>query len=68
MIRTYSEPYSTIKTKNPSMHIARDGATSKSKVGPSSYEELELKEHAPLATRLIELREGLGPPQTFDVA
>lgn len=45
-----------------------DGATLKNKVGASSYEELELKEHAPLAIRLIELREGLGPAQTFDVA
>lgn len=46
----------------------QDGATLKNKVGASSYEELELKEHAPLAIRLIELREGLGPAQTFDVA
>lgn len=45
-----------------------DGATLKNKVGARSYEELELKEHAPLAIRLIELREGLGPAPTFDVA
>lgn len=45
-----------------------DGATLKNKVGAISYEELELKEHAPLAIRLIELREGLGPAQTFDAA
>lgn len=45
-----------------------DGATLKNKVGASSYDELVLKEHAPLAIRLIELREGLGPDQTFDAA
>lgn len=45
-----------------------NGATLKNKVGANSYEELELKEHAPLAIRLIELREGLGPAQTFDAA
>ncbi|MBP8939282.1 MAG: Fic family protein [Agrobacterium sp.] len=43
-----------------------DGETLKNRVGAKTHDELEAAEHPLLAVRLIELRSGLGPVQTFD--